>query len=126
MKSTLFILISICLSIVSCKKDRTCSCTVVSQGTTTTRSQTAGTSITIPLLGSFSIVAAKDTTVISPYLNTNNKKTDFDKISKRKAKRNCIESYEESYDESSRVVAVGTSTLTITDNIKKTYTCKIE
>ena len=126
MKSILFILTGISLSFASCKKERTCSCTVVSQGTTTTRSQTAGTSITIPLLGSFSIVAAKDTTVISPYLNTNNKKTDYDKISKRKAKKNCLASYEENYDENSRIVAVGTSTLTITDNIKKSYTCKIE
>jgi|GEM_PF-1787418 len=131
MKFYLVVLSILCLSILSCKKERTCTCQIIDSGTTTTRSQSAGVAfslnIGIPLpIPPITITEAKDTTIVTSYAYGNSRKTTYDKASKKTITKACPTKSEESYTDGSTTIIPGTSTVTVSENGKKTYTCKIE
>jgi len=126
MKFYFFVLSLVCLGFMSCRKDRTCNCSVTTEGATITHSQTAANVINIPPLPPVEITPATDTTVISPYNYNTTRKTQYKEVSKNTMNKNCPESFEEGFSDNSTNVTPGTSTITVTDTGKKKYTCKVE
>jgi hypothetical protein len=125
MKPAHLILIALVLFLGACRKDRTCNCTVTKEGTTTTRNQTAGTSITISPLPPIEIVTPMDTTIVTPFNNSSEQTTVFKDVKARTAKYNCV-SFEETISENSVQTIPGTATITTSQAGKKTYSCKLE
>ncbi len=126
MKFYLFVLSLVCLGFMSCKKDRTCNCTVITEGFKVTHSKTAGNVINIPPLPPIEITPATDTTFTSPYSYSTTRKTNYNNVSKNTMNKNCATGFEEGFNDNSTNVTPGTSTVTITDSGKKKYTCKVE
>ena len=126
MKNYLIALIFISITFISCKKDRDCTCTVYTTGVKTIHNQTAGTSFSFPPLPPIVLIAAKDTTSSEPYAYYTNKKENYHKVSKNSMKKNCPATEEENTYDSYTINSPGTSTVTVTDSGKRTYTCKIE
>ena len=116
----------IVFSLSACKKDRTCSCSIVTTGTTTTHSQTAGNTVDISPLPPIVIVAPTDTTFSTPFTYISSSKYNYDKVSKKTMRKNCASSSEENLMDGSTLVSPGTSTVTTTRKEKKVYTCTIE
>ena len=116
MKKTCFFLFLIVIG-ASCRKNRTCNCTVVTDGTSTIRTQLAGIPILLP---------GTDTTVVQPLYTVNTKKTDYKKVNKHDMRRVCLEKSEETINSTSSNVVPGIYTITTTNEGKKTFTCKIE
>lgn len=116
----------ICLSLSSCKKDRTCSCSITSTGSTITHSQTAGNVINIAPLPPVVIVAPTDTTFTTPFVYYSTSKSNYDKVSKRSMHKNCASSSEENWKDGSTLITPGSSTVTTTRSEKRVYTCDIE
>lgn len=113
----LFLVVSIFALCLACRKNRTCNCTVVVDGTSTVRTQTAG----IPF-----ILPETDSTIIQPLYTVNEKKTNFNKVTKRDMRRVCQEKSEEGLNNSTTNVVPSIYTITTTNSGKKTTTCKIE
>lgn len=126
MKTTTLFFAALFILLSSCRKDRTCNCTVTKEGTVTTRNQTPGTSITISPLPPIEVVAPTDTTVVSPMNASYEEKTVYKDVKPRTAKYNCVSNYEVSISESSVQTLPGTATITTTQSGKKIYSCKIE
>jgi len=107
------------LSIVfsSCKKDRSCSCTVTTSGTTTTHTQTTGFEPFLP---------GTDTTTYQPLSSSNTLKQDYNKVSKKTMRGNCVAHSQESLNQNTSNTSPGIFTITTTDNGTKVYDCKIE
>jgi len=127
MKAKLAILFILSLLGSSCKKERTCNCTISESGNRTTHSKTAGTSISIiPGIPPIELSPAKDTTFVSPYMYNNTAVAKYDKVSKGAMRKNCAANYEESVNEQEVNIVPGSSTITITQSGIKTYSCKIE
>lgn len=126
MRSNFFILIIACFSFFSCKKDRTCSCTVSTRGTTTTRNQTAGITLPIPGLPPIEIMPGQDTTIYTPFTYTDTDIASYKKVSKNTMNENCPTTSEESFNDSYVVITPGTSTVSINNHGKKTYACEIK
>ncbi|PBQ32544.1 hypothetical protein CNR22_12435 [Sphingobacteriaceae bacterium] len=116
----------LCLSLSACKKDRTCSCSITSTGSTITHSQTAGNVINIPPLPPVVIVAATDTTFTTPFVYYSTTKSNYDKVSKKSMRANCASSSEEDLKDGSTLITPGTSTVTTTRSGKRVYDCSIE
>lgn len=125
MKSSFLIFASACLLFISCKKDRSCSCTVTSNESTTIRNQTAGTSFT--LLGNvITLVPPSDTAVTTQKNYSNVEKKEYNKVSKKSMRANCPVSFQESDEDSYVSLTAGTSTVTTTRVVTKKYACEIE
>lgn len=126
MKTTTFFFAALLVLLASCRKDRTCNCTVTSEGTTTTRNQTEGTSISISPLPPIVVVEPIDTTVTTPFSNSKTETTIYKDVKARTAKYNCVSSFEETISENNVQTIPGTATITSTQTGKKIYSCKIE
>lgn len=113
MKTKIIIALTSCLVffLISCNKDRVCTCTVVTTGTTSTRTIS-------DLLGT-------DTTVVIPLNTSNQNATTFSKVSKRKAKYNCFDKSEAINETTSNGVP-GLVTITITNSGTRSYSCELE
>lgn len=116
----------ICISLSSCRKDRTCSCSITTTGSTITHSQTAGNVINISPLPPVVIVPATDTTFTTPFVYYSTTKSNYDKVSKKSMRRNCASSSEEEWRDGSTLITPGTSTVTTTRTEKRVYSCSIE
>ena len=95
----------------SCNKDRVCKCTVVTTGTTSTRT--------------ISDLIGTDTTVVIPLNTSNQNATTFNKVSKRKAKYNCFDKSEAINETTSNGVP-GLVTISITNTGTRNYSCELE
>jgi hypothetical protein len=131
MKSSLAIFLVVSVTLISCKKDRSCTCSITTTQNTTTRTQTAEVSVTIPGFPPVVISPAKDTTAYSSSTYTGDKKTNYDKIRKGKMRQECPTSSDDSYTDSSTNTTAGTTgsgatTITTTRTTKNSYSCKIE
>lgn len=125
MNYSFLILACVWLLFNSCKKDRSCTCTVTSSESTTIRNQTAGTTFT--LLGNvITLVPPSDTTVTTQKNYSNVEKTDYHKVSKKSMRSNCPVSFQESDEDSYVSLAAGTSTVSTTKIVTKKYACEIE
>lgn len=121
MKNYLTVAIIILL-ITSCKKDRTCSCTVTKTGTSTTTGKAE-----IVLFPGFPTPLA-DTSFVTNVNETQIVDTKIEKVTKRKAKNNCI-SYTEPYNETT-LTSVPASSFNLSVNVTETgnrhYTCDLK
>lgn len=117
MKKLFFTALSLCFVFVSCKKDRTCSCTITNIGTNTVHTVTPGLPPLLP---------ATDTTIVTPTNSINTQKTKYTKVSKKTMRNNCYEKLDESYSESTTNGVPGLFTITTTQAGVRTYACKIE
>lgn len=126
MKTTSLFFAALIVLLSSCRKDRTCNCTVTKEGTVTTRNQTPGISISISPLPPVEVLAPSDTTIVSPLNGTYEEKTVYQDIKLKTAKSNCVSNYEVSVSENSVQILPGTATITTTQSGKKIYSCKIE
>ncbi len=105
------IVLIIALLSFSCNKDRVCNCTVVTTGTTSTRT--------------ISDLIGTDTTVVIPLNTSNQNVTTFNKVSKRKAKFNCFDK-SESINETTSNGVPGLITISITNSGTRNYSCELE
>jgi hypothetical protein len=114
------VIVSILLSFVfiSCKKDRTCSCTVTKVGTSTT---TAALTYSVPIIGNVPIIDTSFTTPVNEIQIYD--KTIMD-VNKRTAKQNCV-SYKEPYNENI-INAAPPLQLTTTSIGDRTYKCELK
>ncbi len=110
MKNLLFISLICCLPLFSCKKDRTCKCTVDTNGNTTTRIMISDGSV--------------DTTFISPLVNSSETKIEYKEVTKKKAKFNCI-SRSEDFNDVYPFGVPGVAAITTTNSGTRTYDCEI-
>lgn len=125
MKSSFLIFAGVCLFLISCKKDRSCACTVTSNESTTIRNQTAGTSFA--LLGNvITLVPPSDTTVTTQKNYSTVEKKEYNKVSKKSMRSNCPVSFQESDEDSYVSLTAGTSTVTTTKIVTKKYACEIK
>ena len=108
---TLAALLLLSVFFVACKKDRVCSCTVVTNGTTTTRAS--------------STAAGIDTTIVTPLNSTNVVDATFYKVSKKSAKNNCFDK-SESINESTPNGIPGLVSVTITNKGTRSYSCELK
>ncbi len=111
MKATALIICLFVLALMSCNKDRVCACTVVTTGTTSTRT--------------ISELIGTDTTVVIPLNTSNQNSTTFNKVSKRKAKYNCFDKSEAINETTSNGVP-GFVTISITNTGTRNYSCELE
>lgn len=118
---------------ISCKKDRVCSCDVSTLGTRTIASRSASVtySLNLPLpipipIPPLELIQGRDTTITSSFSYSNPKETTYDKVSKKMANAVCPATSEESYNDNYTTIIPGSATITVTENGRKTYTCKIE
>jgi hypothetical protein len=122
MKNYFIAIAALGIMAMSCKKDRTCSCTVTTDGTTTTHTQTAG----LAIAGLPAILPATDTTTSQPLHSVNTLNTTYPKVSKSSIRANCFSKSEESIDQTSTNTSPGIFTITTTDTGAKTYACTID
>lgn len=114
------------LIFISCKKDRSCNCTVSTRGTTITRNQTAGITLPIPGFPPIEIIPGSDTTVVTPFTDSNIDNTSYRKVSKNTMNERCPTTSEETFNDHSVVITPGTSTVTTSTYGKKTYACEVK
>jgi len=121
MKNYYFILV-IAITVFSCKKDRTCSCTVTKTGTSTTTGKAD-----LMLLPGFPIPLA-DTSFATSINESQSIDKKIEKVTKRTAKNNCI-SYTEPYSETVLTSVPASSfnlSVIITNKGEKKYTCELK
>jgi hypothetical protein len=138
---TLAFLIAIGISaifFVSCRKERVCSCSVVTSGTKQTQAHKAAVvsnltfslNLGLPLppieIPDVEISPERDTSYSTNFNYTNAYKANYDKISKRQMQSNCPSTFEETFSDGSTTIVPGTTTVITTESGKKTYKCKIE
>ena len=111
MKNFTLLLCFFVLAFSSCKKDRVCKCTVSTLGLTSTHavSQAAGI----------------DTTFVTPLNTTDENEITFRKVSKRRAKNNCI-SKDDDFSEKTSNNIPGVFSLDITNSGTREYDCELE
>jgi len=112
----------VALTIISCKKDRTCSCTITKTGTSTTTGKAD-----LMLLPGFPIPLA-DTSFITSVNETLSADKKMEKVTKRAAKNNCI-SYSEPYSETILTSVPASSfnlTVSVTNKGDRHYTCELK
>ena len=117
MKPYFFILFACVLVVGACKKDRTCNCTIITNGVTTTHTQTAGFE---------PIISASDTTTSTPLYEVNTLKRTYHKVTNGDMRSNCLSKSEESVNQTSTSNTAGIFSVTTTQSGIKTTTCKIE
>lgn len=111
-------IVFITMLLVSCKKDRVCSCTLTKTGTTTT---TAALTYSVPIVGNVPII---DTSFTSPTNEVQSYEKTIMDVSKRTAKQNCV-SYKEPYNET---ITNSAPPLLLTTNMKgeASYKCELK
>lgn len=118
MKHLLLTSVLVSAIFISCKKDRTCSCTMTKTGTSTTK---AALTVSVPVLGSVPVV---DTSFVTPVNEVQSYDRTVMDVNKRSAKQNCV-SYKEPYDET---IINAAPPLLITTQAKgeKVYKCDLK
>lgn len=110
------------ISVFSCKKDRTCSCTVTKTGTSTTTGKAD-----LMLIAGFPIPLA-DTSFATNVYETQSVDKKMEKVTKRAAKNNCI-SYTEPYSETVLTAVPASSfnlSVIVVNKGEKKYTCELK
>lgn len=111
-----YILILVSLIVFSCKKDRTCSCTVTKTGTSATTGK-------VDL-----VIFQVDTSFVTNVIETQIVDKKIEKVTKRRAKNNCV-SYTEPYNETI-LTSVPTSSFNlsviVTNKGDKHYACELK
>ncbi|MDX2171629.1 MAG: hypothetical protein SFY56_00820 [Bacteroidota bacterium] len=106
----------------ACKKDRTCSCTVTKKGTSTTQGKAD-----IVVIPGFPATLA-DTSFVTPIYEVQNIDKKLEKITKMRAKNNCI-SYIEPYNETVLTSVPASSfnlSVVVTNTGERHYECKLK
>lgn len=119
-KNSLLIIAIIILA--ACKKDRVCSCTMTKMGTSTTTAKG-----NLSLLPGISIKLA-DTSYSSNILEVQQIDKTMEKVTKKRAKNNCI-SYTEPFSETIPTSVPSTSfnlSITVTNKGEKHYDCELK
>lgn len=111
MKTLTILLFSLSLLAISCKKDRVCKCTVVTTGTTNTKTS--------------SLLLGVDTTISVPLNTTNVNTVTYQDASKKLAKFNCSDRSEE-VNESTNNGIPGVVDVTISNVGTRVYSCELE
>lgn len=117
-----FILASVALFVLACKKDRTCTCTVTKTGTSTTTGKAE-----IVLFPGFPTPLA-DTSFATNVNEVQTIDKKIEKVNNRTAKSNCI-SYSEPYNETTLTSVPASSfnlSVLVTDKGTKSYDCKLD
>lgn len=135
MKKLSFIL-ALSAILLSCKKERTCSCNITTSGTINSRALSAGLTFTfgfnlpglpIPVvIPPITIIGSKDTSFVTPYSYASTSKETYEKISNRSLKGSCPTTKEESIGYTSTDLVPGSYTVTSTNTGTKKSSCKIE
>ncbi len=112
MKSIVIFILSAGVLFISCKKDRVCSCTVITSGTTSTH--------TTAMLG-----AQIDTTIVTPLSTTNTNDITYYKVTKKVAQSNCFNK-SETINESSQSGFYPIVTIITTNTGTRNYDCKLK
>jgi len=118
-KIILFSILSLVL--FSCKKDRTCSCTVTKTGTSTTNGH-----FEVTVIPGFPVT--QDSSFVSQINDVQSVDKKLEKVTKQTAKNNCV-SYTEPYNETTLTSVPGTTvsiSITVTDVGNKRYSCKLK
>ncbi|MGE0567625.1 MAG: hypothetical protein AB7O73_06725 [Bacteroidia bacterium] len=118
MKQLIFSFLAAGLIFASCKKDRTCACTVTKSGTSTT---TAALTFSVQFVGNVPVVDTSFTTPINESFSFNREMT---KVSKNQAKSNCI-NYKEPYNETTLNEAPPLQLKTVSTGERK-YSCELK
>ncbi|MBK7310135.1 MAG: hypothetical protein IPI93_04930 [Sphingobacteriaceae bacterium] len=118
MKKVIIIAVVSANMFLACKKDRTCECSVTTNGTSTTQ---ASLSFSIPIIGNVPII---DTTVVTNVVDIYNYDRELSDVTKKQAKNNCL-SYEEPYKNITTNSAPPLVMIT-TETGKKTYDCELK
>lgn len=122
MKKIIVALSLITLVLISCKKDRTCSCTITKTGTSTTTAKAD-----IILFPGFPTPLA-DTSFITPFNEVQIIDKKLEKVTKRRAKNNCV-SYTEPYNETVLTSVPASSfnlSVIVTNKGDKHYSCELK
>lgn len=122
MKKLIVFFLPIFISITSCKKDRTCSCTITKTGTSTTQGKAY-----VSVIPGFPLTLA-DTSFVTPIYDVQTIDKKLEKLTKTRAKNNCI-SYTEPYKETvltSIPVSSVNLSLVLTNEGEKHYECKLK
>jgi hypothetical protein len=117
-----FILIAVAFLIFSCKKDRTCSCTVTKTGTSTTTGKAD-----LVIIPGFPMPLA-DTSFVTNINDVQSVDKKIEKVTKRRAKNNCI-SYSEPYNETILTSVPASSfnlSVSVTNKGDKHYVCELK
>jgi hypothetical protein len=121
MKNNLIVLALIAVVVFACKKDRTCECTVTKKGTSTTQGKADMVFSGFPL-------PLADTSFETSVNEIQVYEINYQKVTKRAAKTNCIK-YTEPYNEKT-VTSVPASSfnlsVVVTDKGDRTYDCKLK
>jgi hypothetical protein len=125
MKYTLVALLAICL-FVSCKKTRTCNCTINRSGTVTTTSESAGLTISIPGLPAIPGLPGSTANSSENYNITTTEVSKFDKVSKGDMHSACAKHREEMIYDRKVAMSAGQYTTTTIDSGMKTTDCTIK
>ncbi len=122
MKKNNLIFLAIFIILCACKKDRTCSCTITKTGTSTTTAKAD-----IILFPGFPTPLA-DTSFITPFNEVQLIDKKFEKVTKRRAKNNCV-SYTEPYNETVLTSVPASSfnlSVIVTNKGDKHYSCELK
>jgi hypothetical protein len=111
MKNIIALIVCLGLTVISCKKNRVCNCTVTTIGTT----KTTTSSELFPV----------DTTIITPLYTNNTNKATYKEVTKRQAKNNCFDRSEDINETSTNNIP-GFVNITNQDTGTRTYDCKLE
>ena len=111
MKNLLAIILLLSLISVSCKKDRVCSCTIITSGTTS--------------INTIISITNTDTTVVTPLSTTNTNDITYYKVTKSVAKNNCFNKSED-INETSQNGIPGIANITTTNKGIRNYDCKLK
>ncbi len=111
MKNLAALLLLSALAFSSCKKDRVCNCTVSTIGLTTTHA--------------VSEAAGVDTTFVTPLNTRDENKSTLRKVTKRRAKNNCIKK-DDDFSERTNNNIPGFFSLSITNSGTREYDCKLQ
>jgi hypothetical protein len=117
-----FILGFVALLIISCKKDRTCSCTITKTGTSTTTGKAD-----LVIIAGFPMNLA-DTSFVTPVNEVQIIDKKIEKVTKRSAKNNCV-SYTEPYNETTLTSVPASSfnlSVVVTNKGDRHYSCELK
>lgn len=119
---TYFFLSVVALLSFSCKKDRTCTCTITKTGASTTTGKAE-----LVLFPGFPTPLA-DTSFVTTVNETQAVDKKIEKVTKRTAQSNCV-SYSEPYNETTLTSVPSASfnlSITVTNTGTKHYDCKLK
>lgn len=107
----LLLIPAICLSLLACKKTRTCDCKIVTSGTTTTLAQAEAFGV--------------DSSIVTPLSTIEQRQTDLRKVTKKQAKYNCLDK-SESINETTNNGVPGLLSISVTNKGTRNYDCELK